>query len=79
MIKSVIYFPFTANTIGSHSIIAGILQKDYARVAISVEMLRETFENVEIFDGFYEDGSFIQHEIYGYIGLRGWITNGYWV
>ena len=34
-------------------------------------MLRETFENVEIFDGFYEDGSFIQHEIYGYIGAYG--------
>lgn len=52
-------------------IIAGIYQKDYKRIAISVEMLRELFDTVEIFDGFYEDGSFIQHEIYGYIGGYG--------
>ena len=57
--------------IGYSSIIAGILQKDYARIAISVEMLREMYDNVEIFDGFYEDWSFIQHEIYGYVGAYG--------
>ena len=57
--------------IGYLSIIAGILQKDYARVAISVELLREMYDNVEIFDGFYDDWSFIQHEIYGYVGAYG--------
>ena len=57
--------------IGYSSIIAGILQKDYSRIAISVEMLREMYDNVEIFDGFYEDWSFIQHEIYGYVGAYG--------
>ena len=57
--------------IGYSCIIAGLLQKDHKRIAISVEMLREIFNNVEIFDGFYEDGSFIQHEIYGYVGGYG--------
>ena len=57
--------------IGYSSIIAGILQKDYTRVAVSVEMLREMYHNVEIFDGFYDDWSFIQHEIYGYVGAYG--------
>ena len=52
-------------------IIAGVLQKDYKRIALSVEMLRELFNNVEISDGFYEDGSFIQHEIYAYAGAYG--------
>ena len=49
-------------------IIAGTLQKDYKRIAISVEMLRELFDNVEYGDGFYDDGSFIQHDKYPYIG-----------
>ena len=52
-------------------IIAGIYQRDYKRISISVEMLREVYQNVEISDGFYEDGSFIQHDIFGYTGAYG--------
>ena len=53
------------------AIMAGILQKDYKRVAISVEMLRDLYENVEIGEGFYEDGSFIQHDVFAYTGGYG--------
>ena len=53
------------------SILAGVFQKDYKRIAISVEMLRELYNYVEISDGFYDDGSFIQHEIYAYAGAYG--------
>ena len=52
-------------------IIAGALQKDYKRIAKSVQMLRECFNYVEKGDGFYQDGSFIQHTVYGYIGGYG--------
>ena len=52
-------------------IIAGILQKNYTRIALSVEMLRELFDIVEQGDGFYNDGSFIQHNVYAYIGGYG--------
>ena len=52
-------------------VLSGVYQKDYQRVAISVEMLRELFENVEIGDGFYDDGSFIQHDLYAYTGGYG--------
>ena len=52
-------------------IIASAFQKDYKRISFSVEMLRELFDNVEEGDGFYDDGSFIQHTIYGYIGGYG--------
>ena len=57
--------------IGYSCIIAGIFQKDYKRIAVSVEMLRELFNNVEYSDGFYEDGSFIQHEVFAYVGGYG--------
>ena len=53
------------------SIFAAVLQKDYKRIAICVELLRECFINVEKGDGFYDDGSFIQHYINGYIGGYG--------
>ena len=52
-------------------IIASAFQKDYKRIAFSVEMLREIFDNVEQGDGFYDDGSFIQHNVYAYIGGYG--------
>ena len=52
-------------------IIAGALQKDYKRIVKSVLMLRECFNYVEKGDGFYQDGSFIQHTVYGYIGGYG--------
>ena len=34
-------------------------------------MLRELYQYTEIGDGFYEDGSFIQHDIFGYTGAYG--------
>ena len=34
-------------------------------------MLRELYQYAEIGDGFYEDGSFIQHDIFGYTGAYG--------
>ena len=52
-------------------IIAGALQKDYKRIVKSVQMLRECFNYVEKGDGFYQDGSFVQHTVYGYIGGYG--------
>ena len=52
-------------------IIAGALQKDYKRIAFSIEMLRICFNNVENGDGFYDDGSFIQHTVFAYIGGYG--------
>ena len=53
------------------TIFSGVLQKDYKKIAISIEMLRECFDTVERSDGFYDDGSFIQHGYYSYIGEYG--------
>ena len=53
------------------TIFSGVLQKDYKKIAISIEMLRECFETVEKSDGFYDDGSFVQHGYYAYIGEYG--------
>lgn len=52
-------------------IIAGAIQKNYSKIVFSVEMLREMYDKVEQGDGFYEDGSFIQHNVYAYIGGYG--------
>ena len=53
------------------SIFSAVLQKDYKRIAKSIDMLRECFNTVEKSDGFYDDGSFIQHGYYAYIGGYG--------
>ena len=53
------------------SIFSGVLQKDYKRIAISIENFRECFETVEKLDGFYDDGSFIQHNYISYLGEYG--------
>ena len=53
------------------SIISSVLQKNYKRIAISIEMLRECFDTVERLDGFYDDGSFIQHNYFSYLGEYG--------
>ena len=53
------------------SIFSSVLQKNYKRISISIEMLRECFDTVEKSDGFYDDGSFIQHGYYAYIGGYG--------
>ena len=71
------YIPLPSMTMANRAdiayscIIAGALQKDYKRIAFSVELLRELFVNVESGDGFYDDGSFIQHTVYAYIGGYG--------
>ena len=71
------YIPLPSMTMANRAdiayscIIAGALQKDYKRIALSVEMLRECFDYVEEGDGFYDDGSFIQHNVYAYIGGYG--------
>ena len=72
--KYIFYPKYTAANramIGYVSIISGIFQKDYKRIAISIEMLREIFQNAEVGDGFYDDGSFIQHNVYAFAGLYG--------
>ena len=70
-----IYFPkYTISNrveIAYPCIVAGLFRKDYKRISISVEMLRELFQYVEIGDGFYDDESFIQHDIFGYTGAYG--------
>lgn len=53
------------------SIFAGVLQKDFKRISISVELIRECFDTVEKLDGFYDDGSFIQHNYISYLGEYG--------
>ena len=50
------------------SIFSSVFQKNYKRIALSIEMFRECFDTVEKSDGFYDDGSFIQHGYYSYIG-----------
>ena len=57
--------------IGYACISAGLIQRDYKRIAISVEKLRVLLDNVEVGEGFYDDGSFIQHDIYAYTGAYG--------
>ena len=52
-------------------IFTGAFKKDYIKIATSVESIRECFDLVEISDGFYEDGTFIQHEYYAYQGGYG--------
>ena len=53
------------------SIFAAVLQKDYKRIAFSIDSLKECFINVEKDDGFYDDGSYIQHSVYAYTGSYG--------
>ena len=53
------------------SIFSAVLQKNYKKIAISVEMFRECFDTVEKSDGFYDDGSFIQHGYISYLGEYG--------
>jgi hyaluronate lyase len=71
------YDPFPSMTMSNRiniayvSIFSSVLQKDYKRIARSIEMFRECFGTTEKSDGFYEDGSFIQHGYYSYIGEYG--------
>ena len=71
------YDPFPSMTMSNRinvaysSIFSGVLQKDYKKIVISIEMFRECFNTVEISDGFYDDGTFIQHIYYPYVGGYG--------
>ena len=53
------------------TIMAGILEHDYKLIAKSEKMIEECFQMVVKGDGFYEDGSFIQHSVYAYVGGYG--------
>ncbi|MBQ9691523.1 MAG: hypothetical protein IJV70_00020, partial [Clostridia bacterium] len=50
---------------------AAALQKDFKRLAQSREALNECCIIVESGDGFYSDGSFVQHDIIAYTGSYG--------
>ena len=71
------YDPFPSMTMSNRiniayaSIFSSVFQKNYKRIALSIEMFRECFDTVEKSDGFYDDGSFIQHGYYSYIGEYG--------
>ena len=52
-------------------IFIGAFKKDYIKIATSIESFRDCFEYVEINDGFYEDGTFIQHGYFAYQGGYG--------
>ena len=52
-------------------IFTGAFKKDYIKIATSIESFRECFEYVEISDGFYKDGTFIEHSYYAYQGGYG--------
>lgn len=49
----------------------GILQKDVWKVQEAVTSIKEVFKLVDSGDGFYPDGSFIQHETIPYTGSYG--------
>jgi hypothetical protein len=71
------YVPFPSRTMCGRfntafsCIFTGAFKKDYIKIATAVESIRECFDLVEISDGFYEDGSFIQHQYYAYQGGYG--------
>lgn len=51
--------------------VRGVLVKDEVKIAAARDALSQTFENVASGDGFYEDGSFVQHEDIAYTGSYG--------
>ncbi|GHH97859.1 polysaccharide lyase family 8 super-sandwich domain-containing protein [Neobacillus kokaensis] len=51
--------------------IRGVIVKDANKIAAARDALSQTFENVTEGDGFYEDGSFVQHENIAYNGSYG--------
>ncbi len=74
-LNSYIYYPTLtmANRvdIAYSTVAAAALQYDYSRIAISRDALDECCIYVESGDGFYTDGSFIQHDIIAYTGSYG--------
>ncbi len=56
----------------AYSVLASaLLQQDAERILIAKDKLNAIFEYVSLGDGFYKDGSFIQHEKVPYIGGYG--------
>ncbi|MFD2328103.1 polysaccharide lyase family 8 super-sandwich domain-containing protein [Cohnella sp. GCM10020058] len=62
-----------ANLVWKCNIIAlrGILVKSAAKLVLARDGLSPVFDYVTVGDGFYEDGSFVQHEVYAYTGGYG--------
>jgi len=62
-----------ANRIDVSKVVAvrGVIVKDSQKIAAARDALSQTFLNVTNGDGFYEDGSFIQHEDVAYTGSYG--------
>ncbi|BBH21832.1 lyase [Paenibacillus baekrokdamisoli] len=54
-------------------IIKGILQKNALEIVRGRDALSKVFEYVEVGDGFYRDGSFIQHSNIAYTGGYGYV------
>lgn len=57
--------------IGYTCIVSAALQGDFQRLIISRDMLEECFGQVNEGNGFYKDGSFIQHSVIPYTGDYG--------
>lgn len=51
--------------------VRGIIVKDEDKIAAARDALSQTFENVTEGNGFYEDGSFVQHDNIAYNGSYG--------
>lgn len=51
--------------------VRGVIVKDSAKITAAVEGLSNLFDYVTSGDGFYEDGSFVQHNFYAYTGGYG--------
>ncbi|NGP45570.1 hypothetical protein G4V62_11620 [Bacillaceae bacterium SIJ1] len=64
---------YGANRIDTSKVVAirGLLVKDADKLAASRDALSQVFEYVDVGNGFYEDGSFIQHEDIPYTGSYG--------
>lgn len=71
------YVPYPIDTMANRVdtayilIAASALQKDYQRLALTRDALNECCEFVESGDGFYSDGSFVQHNFVAYTGSYG--------
>jgi hyaluronate lyase len=58
------------------ALLRGILVKDPNKIALAVNLLSPVFAYVTSGDGFYIDGSFIQHTRYPYTGSYGYVLLG---
>ncbi|MBS4206888.1 polysaccharide lyase family 8 super-sandwich domain-containing protein [Bacillus sp. FJAT-50079] len=64
---------FGANRIDVSKVVGvrGVIVKDTDKIAAARDALSQTFENVTEGNGFYKDGSFVQHENIAYNGSYG--------